>query len=90
MRKNESSGDVWPVCPMIAWVGAWVGAWLGVGLLGAFCPQFLAAILLVCLFLGALLHCGVEVVPCRRVVLPMVGYRKSCVHVRQCLGMCCS
>ena len=30
----------------------------------AFCPQFLAAMALVCLFLAALLCCGVGVVPC--------------------------
>ena len=34
------------------------------GLLGAFCHQFLAAMSLVCLFLVALLRCGVEAVPC--------------------------
>ena len=34
------------------------------GLHCAFCPQFLAAVALVCLFLAALPRCGVGVVPC--------------------------
>ena len=33
-------------------------------MLGAFCPQFLAAMSLLCFFLAALLRCGVGVVPC--------------------------
>ena len=53
-----------------------------------FCPQFLAAMLLVCLFLAALLRCGVRVVPCLPCGLAYGGGIACLVFVSDAVWAC--